>query len=99
MVVAASGDLIVFAGGGGISAAGHLLSIVAFRFAGASTLSPLVYVELIGAASLGYLMFDEVPGLSTIAGAACIVMAGLVLLRSSTRRVVEVASGWSDASA
>jgi hypothetical protein len=33
---------------------------VAFRFAEASTLSPLVYVELIGAAGFGSLMFDEI---------------------------------------
>ena len=58
-----------------------MLSIAAFRFADASTLSPLVYVELIGAALIGYLAFDEVPGPATIAGAVLIVAAGLLLVQ------------------
>ena len=56
-------DVVFFVGLGGISAIGHLMSIAAFRFSGASTLAPLVYVELIGATSVGYFAFHEVPGL------------------------------------
>jgi drug/metabolite transporter (DMT)-like permease len=37
-------------------------------------------VELIGAVLVGYFGFGEVPGLATVAGAALIVKAGLVLL-------------------
>jgi drug/metabolite transporter (DMT)-like permease len=77
-------DLWFFAGLGLFSAVGHLLSIVAFRFADASTLSPLVYVELIGAALIGYLAFGEVPGLATVLGAALIVVAGLLLLQRAS---------------
>jgi drug/metabolite transporter (DMT)-like permease len=78
-------DLLAFAALGTVCAIGHLLSIVAFRFAEASTLSPLVYVELIGAAGFGCLMFDEIPGWPTVIGAACIVAAGVVLLREANR--------------
>ncbi len=74
-------DLVFFAAMGLVSAGSHMLSIAAFRLADASTLSPLVYLELIGAAAIGYLAFDEIPGLTTILGAALIVAAGLVLLR------------------
>ena len=84
----ASGDLLWFVALGAFSAVSHLLSIAAFRFADASTLAPLVYVELIGAAFIGYFVFSEVPGTSTIVGAALIVAAGLVLLkrdRAATR--------------
>jgi drug/metabolite transporter (DMT)-like permease len=77
----ASGDLILFAGLGILSAVSHVLSIVAFRFADASTLAPLVYLELIGASAIGYLAFREVPGPSTLVGAALIVAAGLLLIR------------------
>lgn len=77
-------DILFFAGLGVLSVASHLLSIVAFRFADASTLAPLVYVELIGAALIGYVAFNEVPGAPTLIGAGCIVAAGLVLLQ--TRR-------------
>jgi drug/metabolite transporter (DMT)-like permease len=73
-------DLVFFLGMGLVSAFSHVLSIAAFRFAEASTLAPLVYAELIGAAAIGYFAFGETPGLSTIAGAVCIVAAGLILL-------------------
>jgi drug/metabolite transporter (DMT)-like permease len=63
------------------SAACHMLVILAFRRADATTLAPLVYLELIGGALIGYLIFAEVPGVPTIVGAACIVAGGLVLLR------------------
>jgi drug/metabolite transporter (DMT)-like permease len=74
-------DLLFFAGLGLFSAISHLLSIAAFRLADASTLAPLVYVELIGAALVGYVAFDEIPGMSTVVGAGLIIVAGLILLR------------------
>ncbi len=74
-------DLLFFAGLGLFSAISHMLSIAAFRFAEASTLAPLTYLELIGAAAIGYLAFGEVPGPRTVIGAAFIVAAGLVLLQ------------------
>lgn len=77
----AAEDLIFFIGMGVFSVLGHGLSITAFRFADASTLAPLVYIELIGAALIGYLVFDEIPGLPTLIGAALIVAAGLILLQ------------------
>ena len=78
-------DAVFFIGLGGISALSHMLSIAAFRFAYASTLSPLVYLELVGAALVGYLAFGEVPTWPTILGAAFIVASGLVLLRAEGR--------------
>ncbi len=74
-------DLIFFAGLGLASASSHILSITAFRFADASTLAPLVYLELIGTSLIGYLVFQEVPGPATLTGAALIVAGGLVLIR------------------
>ena len=73
--------LWLFAGLGIISAVAHLLTIVAFRLADASTLSPLVYLELVGSAAIGFMIFSEIPTFSTIAGAALIIVSGLVLLR------------------
>jgi drug/metabolite transporter (DMT)-like permease len=74
-------DFVFFAGLGVFSAASHLMSIAAFRLTDASTLAPLVYVELIGATLIGYLAFGDIPDLTTLAGAGCIVSAGLVLLQ------------------
>jgi drug/metabolite transporter (DMT)-like permease len=73
-------DALSFAGLGLVSAASHLLSITAFRLAEASMLAPLVYVELIGAGLLGYLVFREVPDAATALGAVLIVGAGLTLV-------------------
>jgi drug/metabolite transporter (DMT)-like permease len=80
-------DLIFFAGLGVLSALSHMLSIAAFRYAEASTLSPLVYVEMIGAALIGYFAFSEVPGMATLIGAVLITAGGLVLLRRHSREV------------
>jgi drug/metabolite transporter (DMT)-like permease len=78
--VPAASDLPLFAALGLISAISHVLSIAAFRLADASTLAPLVYVELIGATLVGYWMFAELPSASTLAGAALIVAAGFTVL-------------------
>lgn len=78
-------DLIFFLGLGLFSAFSHMLSIAAFRFAEASTLSPLVYLELIGAALIGYYAFGEVPDAFTVIGAGLIILAGLILLRGRKR--------------
>lgn len=74
-------DLVFFAGLGLCSAVSHMLSITAFRLTDASTLAPLVYLELVGAALIGYFAFAEVPGPATLIGAAFIIVAGLVLLQ------------------
>ncbi len=65
------------------SAFSHMMSIAAFRFAEASLLAPLVYLELIGAALIGYYAFGEVPDAYTIIGAGFIIAAGLILLKRS----------------
>lgn len=72
--------LWLFAVMGLFSVTGHLLSIVAFRLADASTLAPVVYVELIGSVALGYLLFADWPGLNVWIGAAAIVAGGLLLV-------------------
>lgn len=78
--------LVFFAALGAISAISHFLSIAAFRFADASTLSPLVYLELLGSAAVGYLVFGDTPSGSTIIGASLIIAAGLLLLRRGGTR-------------
>ena len=69
----------LFVGLGLFSLLGHFLTIIAFQKAEASTLAPLVYVELIGAAAIGFLIFSDVATPSTIVGAVLIATAGLVV--------------------
>jgi len=78
--VPSQGDLKFFVAIGALSLISHGLSIAAFQKADASTLAPLVYVELIGSTLIGYLVFGDVPGVTTLLGAGLIVTAGLMLV-------------------
>lgn len=59
---------------------GHFLLIRAFRHAPASTLSPLLYVQLIWALLLGWWVFDQLPDLLAISGMLVIGISGLSLV-------------------
>jgi drug/metabolite transporter (DMT)-like permease len=76
-----AGELWLFLAMGGVSAACHFLSVTAFRHAEASVLAPLVYLELVGAVIVGYLLFGDVPGANVWIGAAAIVGGGALLLQ------------------
>lgn len=58
---------------------GHALIYYGTTHAGAASVAPATYVQLITASALGWLVFDNVPDLATLAGAAIIVAAGLIL--------------------
>jgi drug/metabolite transporter (DMT)-like permease len=62
-----------------LSTASNLMTIAAFRLAQVATLSPLVYLELIGATALGYALFGDLPSPTTWLGIAIIVAAGLIV--------------------
>lgn len=60
--------------------AGHFLLIRAFRETPASTLSPLLYIQLVWAMLMGWLVFGQLPDLPTtigmlIIGASCLSLA------------------------
>jgi drug/metabolite transporter (DMT)-like permease len=67
-------------GTGVLGSAGHFLLIAGHRIAPASVLSPFVYTQLIWVVILGYLVFDHVPTVWTMAGAAVVIGSGLYLL-------------------
>lgn len=79
------GDLKFFVAIGVLSVISHGLSIAAFQKAEASTLAPLVYIELIGSTLIGYFVFGDIPGVSTLLGAGLIVAAGLLLVERRSR--------------
>jgi drug/metabolite transporter (DMT)-like permease len=58
---------------------GHFLLIRAFAETPASLLSPLLYVQLVWAALLGWLIFDQLPDLPAIFGMLIIGASGLSL--------------------
>ena len=57
--------------------------IRAFQSTPAATLSPFLYVYLIWATLLGWLVFGDVPAVSTIVGALVIFGSGLYVYRQS----------------
>jgi drug/metabolite transporter (DMT)-like permease len=60
-----------------IGASGHFLLINALRLAPASSLQPFSYSILIWATVVGFVLFDNLPDLWTIVGAAIITASGL----------------------
>ena len=66
---------------GVFAALGHLLFIVAHRFAPAAVISPFSYVSLLTATAAGYFLFGHLPDIWTLAGAAVVIGSGLYILR------------------
>jgi drug/metabolite transporter (DMT)-like permease len=66
---------------GALGTVGHFFVIRAFQTVPASTLSPFLYVYLLWATALGWLIFGDVPGPATLLGAAIILGSGLYVYR------------------
>ena len=65
----------------------HLLLILAYARAPASTLAPLSYLQLIWSTTLGLILFGNFPDGWTLAGGAVIAASGLyVIHRERLRR-------------
>ena len=76
-------DAGLFAVLGGVSAGVHLMVIRAFQLAPTATLAPLIYLELVGAAAVGYLFFGDIPNTPTMVGAGLIAISGLLAWRAA----------------
>lgn len=63
----------------------HWLAYIGTQRAGAATIAPTTYIQMLVATFLGWWWFDNVPDLLTLAGAAIIIGAGLLLWWSTPR--------------
>lgn len=72
------------------SALANLLQLFAVRQAGAAMLAPVVYVQIVAATALGWVLFADRPDAWTLAGLAVILTAGLCRVRWRRGRQVEV---------
>jgi drug/metabolite transporter (DMT)-like permease len=71
-----------------MGAIGHWCLILAHRHAPATVLAPFAYTQIIWMVAAGYIVFGDVPGPSTMLGAAVVIASGLyVLYRESTRGI------------
>lgn len=57
----------------------HWLVFLGTTRAGAATIAPMTYIQLLVATLLGWLWFGDRPDLTTLGGAAIIIVAGLLL--------------------
>lgn len=62
---------------GGCGAIGHLMVILALQRLEASRLTPFTYLQLVWSILASILVFGDIPGFATLAGAAVIVASGL----------------------
>jgi drug/metabolite transporter (DMT)-like permease len=71
---------------GGALYIGYLCLIIGSRLGELSFIGPFKYVSILLAILYGYLIWDETPTLTMLAGAAIIVVSGVILLSSEKRR-------------
>ena len=68
-------------------------NVIAYRYGEASLLASLDYVRLVYATLLGWLLFEQLPGVSTWAGALIIVLASIYTVHREAKRKQNLARG------
>jgi drug/metabolite transporter (DMT)-like permease len=71
--------LLLFLSLGIYSGVGHYLFTAAHRFAPASTLAPIGYLQVVWAGLLGWIVFAHVPAAMTILGIVVIIGSGALM--------------------
>jgi drug/metabolite transporter (DMT)-like permease len=69
---------------------GQWFTILAYRHAGAATLAPLSYGQLIWSTALGMIVFHNRPDALTLVGAAVIIASGLCAVQRERLRLRQV---------
>ena len=74
-----SWHIALFVGMGIMAGAGHYFLTIAYSQAPAAVISPFNYLQLVGAALLGYAVFNDVPDTWTWVGSGVIIASGLYI--------------------
>lgn len=72
-------NMLVFLFIGFLGGVSHILATLAYRFAQASVLAPVIYVQVIYATAAGYLVFNTLPTIWTAIGTAIIIASGVYI--------------------
>lgn len=73
-------EAMLLIGAGLLGGLGQILLTSSYREADASLVAPFDYASMLFALAIGYLVFDELPTLTMLAGAAIIVLAGILII-------------------
>lgn len=87
-------NMVLLASTGILGGLGHLLITLSFYRAPPASLTPFVYLQMIWAIVLGWLLFDQLPDAIALTGMAVIVSAGLWLILHR-RRAMRASPGVS----
>lgn len=79
-------DIALFCSLGVLGALGHYCVAAALGYAPANVVSPFQYFQLLGSVAVGWYVFGDLPDALTWAGAAIVVVSGLYIGWSQTRR-------------
>ncbi|TNF22834.1 MAG: DMT family transporter [Rhodobacteraceae bacterium] len=79
------GTWAVFCIIGGFGAAGHICATIAHRWADASILAPVIYIQIFLAALAGILVFSTWPTVWTLGGGLIIIASGLYIWQRERR--------------
>ena len=69
---------------------GHSFTTVAHSWAKASTLAPVIYVQLIFMTAISWLVFNHLPTINTATGTIVIILTGLYLIRLEQKTKIDV---------
>ncbi|MFN3955757.1 MAG: DMT family transporter [Pararhodobacter sp.] len=79
-VVPSSQVMVLLVLAGLLGGVGQVLLTSSYREADASVVAPFEYVSILFALGIGYWVFDEVPTLTMLGGAAIVVAAGIMII-------------------
>lgn len=79
-VIPTNYEIMLLVTAGLLGGMGQIFLTSAYRFADASVVAPFDYASMIMALGIGYFIFDEVPTMHMLGGAALIITAGVLII-------------------
>ena len=73
-------ETVMLISAGMIGGLAQIFLTASYRYADASVIAPFDYTSMLFAIGIGYVFFDEVPTRQMLAGAALIVLAGIIII-------------------
>lgn len=92
-------DAGLFVAMGGVGAFSHLLLVRAFERAPAALLAPFLYLQVVAALALGWLVFGNFPDLIALAGMGLIALTGVTMVSRRERERAPAVAAAAEAAA